>query len=121
MLQVLAIDDSLTIRSILTETLQQAGFEVTTAVDGVDGLTKYQAKQADVVITDINMPELDGFGVIDGIRKGDKKPTVPIMVLSTESAPELKDRARRAGASGWIVKPFSEESLIAALKRVTGV
>lgn len=120
MLNVLAIDDSLTIRALLTEALEQAGCTIETAVDGEDGLEKFQASNPHVVITDINMPKLDGFGVIDGIRKGDHNARVPIMVLTTESSQELKARAREAGASGWIVKPFSADSLLSALKRITG-
>lgn len=120
-IKVLAIDDSFTIRTLLTQSLEQSGFTVTTAVDGKDGLQKFENSDADVVITDVNMPNLDGFGVIDGIRESHKNSNVPILVLTTESSQTLKDRARRAGASGWIVKPFSDDTLVAALKRVTGV
>ena len=118
---VLAIDDSRTIRTLLAATLEENGFAVTTAVDGVDGLEKFAESPPNVVITDINMPRLDGFGVIEGIRGGKRAKTVPIIVLSTESAAELKDRARKAGATGWIVKPFDEASLVSVLKRITGV
>ncbi|MGB3553484.1 MAG: response regulator [Jannaschia sp.] len=118
---VLAIDDSRTIRSLLAATLEEYDFDVTTAVDGVDGLEKFADASPNVVITDINMPRLDGFGVIEGIRSGKRNKTVPIIVLSTESAAELKDRARKAGATGWIVKPFDEASLVSVLKRITGV
>ncbi|WP_299815755.1 response regulator [uncultured Jannaschia sp.] len=119
--QVLAIDDSRTIRSLLAATLEEYDFEVTTAVDGVDGLEKFAETSPRVVITDINMPNLDGFGVIEGIRGGSVNKTVPIIVLSTESGADLKDRARRAGATGWIVKPFDETSLVSVLKRITGI
>ena len=74
----------------------------------------------DVVITDINMPNLDGFGVIEELRGDGINSKVPILVLTTESAPEMKARARDAGATGWITKPFDDQSLIFALKRVTG-
>lgn len=117
---VLAIDDSRIIRTLLTATLEENGFAVVTAEDGVDGLEKFADATPDVVITDINMPRLDGFGVIERIRGGDRARTVPIMVLSTESAAALKSRAREAGATGWIVKPFDEASLVSALRRVTG-
>ncbi|SLN49142.1 response regulator [Roseisalinus antarcticus] len=118
--KVLAIDDSRTIRELLRVSLEGAGFEVTSAEDGVDGVSRFPDVAPDVVITDINMPNMDGFGVIDAIRKGAVNSTVPILVLTTESAPELKARAREAGATGWIVKPFDDTSLISVLKRVSG-
>lgn len=120
-ISVLAIDDSRTIRSLLKATLEDCDFDVTTAVDGVDGLEKFAQDPPRVVITDINMPRLDGFGVIEAIRSGTVSRTVPIIVLSTESGPDLKARARQAGATGWIVKPFEEASLVSVLKRITGV
>ena len=119
-IRVLAIDDSRTIRHLLSETLVEAGFDVTTAEDGVDGVEVFQDAEADVVITDINMPNMDGFGVISSIRKGEVNNKVPILVLTTESGDDLKMRARDAGATGWIVKPFDDISLISALNRVTG-
>lgn len=118
---VLAIDDSRTIRTLLDVTLGEYGFSVTTAEDGVEGLETFATSQPDVVITDINMPRLDGFGVIEGIRGGTTNRSVPIIVLSTESGEDLKMRARKAGATGWVVKPFEEASLVSVLKRITGV
>lgn len=118
---VLAIDDSFTIREMVSQTLRDAGYEVTTANDGVDGVDTFEDGTFDAVITDINMPRMDGFGVIETIRGGDSKDArVPILVLTTESGPKLKDRARQAGATGWIVKPFDDEALISILDRVTG-
>jgi len=117
---ILAIDDSRTIRTLLTMTLEKAGFAVTTAVDGVDGVEKFQSGEADLVITDVNMPNKDGFGVIDDIRKGTINRAVPVLVLTTESGAALKDKARQAGATGWIVKPFDDEALVSVVKRLTG-
>lgn len=117
---VLAIDDSRTIRTLLTVALEKAGFRVTTAVDGVDGVAKFQQVEADLVITDVNMPNKDGFGVIEDIRQGAVNAAVPVLVLTTESGAALKERARAAGATGWIVKPFDDESLIAVIRRLTG-
>lgn len=117
---ILAIDDSRTIRALLTATLEKAGFAVTTAVDGVDGVAKFQETQADLVITDVNMPNKDGFGVINDIRQGQVNRAVPVLVLTTESGAALKDRARKAGATGWIVKPFDDEALVSVIKRLTG-
>ncbi|EAQ45410.1 MULTISPECIES: response regulator [Rhodobacterales] len=118
--KVLAIDDSRTIRNLLAATLEEAGFEYVSAVDGREGVDMYDDVAPDVVITDINMPNLDGFGVIEELRGTDINSKVPILVLTTESAPEMKARARNAGATGWITKPFDDASLIFALKRVTG-
>ena len=120
-LKVLAIDDSRTIRELLRSLMEAAGFEFTSAVDGVDGVARYADVRPDVVITDINMPNMDGYGVIDAIRKGTIDNSVPILVLTTESGDTLKARARSAGATGWIVKPFDDASLINVVRRVTGV
>ncbi|MEL6639801.1 MAG: response regulator [Pseudomonadota bacterium] len=117
---ILAIDDSRTIRALLTATLEKAGFAVTTAVDGVDGVEKFQQAQADLVITDVNMPNKDGFGVIDDIRQGSVNRAVPVLVLTTESGAALKERARKAGATGWIVKPFDDDALVSVIRRLTG-
>lgn len=117
---ILAIDDSRTIRTLLTMTLEKAGFAVTTAVDGVEGVEKFQDAKADLVITDVNMPNKDGFGVIEDIRNGTVNRAVPVLVLTTESGAALKDRARKAGATGWIVKPFDDDALVSVIKRLTG-
>ena len=116
---VLTIDDSRTMREMLNHALVQAGYTVIQAVDGVEGLEVLQANGADVVITDINMPRLDGFGFIEGVRRNEKYRAIPILVLTTESDAEKKNRARQAGATGWIVKPFDPTKLIDAIERVT--
>lgn len=120
-LKVLAIDDSKTIRELLRSVMEEAGFDFSSAVDGVDGIERYAEVRPDVVITDINMPNLDGYGVIDAIRKGSIDNQVPILVLTTESGDKLKARARDAGATGWIVKPFDDISLVSVIRRVTGM
>lgn len=119
-LKVLAIDDSRTIRELLRQVMEAAGFHFAAASDGVEGVARYAELRPDVVITDINMPNLDGYGVIDAIRKGSTHSTVPILVLTTESGDALKARARAAGATGWIVKPFDDVSLVSVVRRVTG-
>lgn len=120
-LHVLAIDDSRTMRDLLRIALEQAGFDVTTAEDGLDGLERLRFAAPDIIITDINMPRLDGFGVIEAVRGLREAASVPILVLSTESSAEMKDRARRAGATGWIVKPFDDQRLVSAIRRVARV
>ncbi|MCF8509953.1 MAG: response regulator [Rhodobacteraceae bacterium] len=120
-LRILAIDDSRTMREMLKSSLSAAGFEVHTADDGLHGLDRMAEVDPDVVITDINMPRLDGFGVIEAVRRGTVRPRRPILVLTTESAPELKSRAREAGATGWIVKPFDDQRLIGAIRRIASI
>lgn len=118
--KVLAIDDSRTIRELLRHSIEEAGFAFFSANDGVEGVEQFEQLTPDVVITDINMPNKDGYGVIDDIRRSSENSTVPILVLTTESSDEAKARARTAGATGWIVKPFNDASLISVLHRVTG-
>lgn len=118
-LTVLTVDDSRTMRDMLALTLGGAGYRVVQAVDGVDGLERLEAEGADVVVTDINMPRLDGFGFIEGVRADPRRRGLPILVLTTESDPAKKDRARQAGATGWIVKPFDPDKLLGAVRRVT--
>lgn len=117
--KVLAVDDSITIRSMLQHTLTAAGFSVDLANDGEHGLEVLREFKPDVIITDINMPRLDGFGFIEKVRAEGEWRATPILVLTTESAPELKARARTAGATGWIVKPFDEAKLVSAVHRVS--
>lgn len=119
-LKVLAIDDSRTIRSLVQRVMEEAGYTCICAQDGVLGVARFQEEHPDVVITDINMPNMDGFGVISTIRNGSTNRNVPILVLTTESADHLKDRARKAGATGWIVKPFEDSTFISVIQRVTG-
>ena len=115
---VLTIDDSRTMRDMLKMALVDAGYHVIQAVDGVDGLETLSAEGADVVITDINMPRLDGFGVIEGVRADPNHRATPVLVLTTESDAAKKQRARDAGATGWIVKPFDPVKLVEAVRRV---
>lgn len=93
---------------------------VTTADDGGQGIAAFLHGTFDAVVTDLNMPNLDGFGVIEAIRGGTHNRRVPILVLTTETGPELRSRARVAGATGWITKPFDDAALVSVLRRVTG-
>ena len=119
-ISVLAVDDSRTMRDMINLALASEGFEVHLAEDGEHGLEVLDDLDPDVIITDINMPRLDGFGFIDAIRLRDDTRTTPILVLTTESSAELKSRARTAGATGWIVKPFAQDKLVRALRMVAG-
>lgn len=116
---VLTVDDSRTMRDLLFITLSEAGYRVVQAVDGVDGLEVLESETPDVIVTDINMPRLNGFGFIENVRRGGRHRAPPILVLTTESDAEKKGRARRAGATGWIVKPFDPAKLVDAVRRVT--
>lgn len=115
---VLAVDDSLTMRELLKSALSQAGYAVTLASDGQDALARLAEAAPDLILTDLNMPRLDGFGLIAAVRSGRQAAHVPILVLTTETGPDLKDRARRIGATGWIGKPFDDASLVATIRRV---
>ena len=115
---ILTVDDSRTMRDMLRLALIDAGFDVIQAEDGVHGLEVLEGSSPDVIITDINMPRMDGFGFIEGVRSHNKYRGVPILVLTTESDPAKKDRDRQAGATGWIVKPFTPTKLVDAIRRV---
>lgn len=117
---VLAVDDSRTMRDMIRMALIPAGFTVHVAEDGVHGIEVLEDIDPDAIITDINMPRMDGFGFIDAVRDQEEHRATPILVLTTESAPELKTRARNAGATGWIVKPFDPAKLVKALQMVAG-
>jgi two-component system chemotaxis response regulator CheY len=105
-------------RDMLRLALADAGFRVVQAEDGVHGLEVLQGERPNVIVTDINMPRMDGFGFIENVRSNARYRAIPILVLTTESDAEKKDRARRAGATGWIVKPFDPVRLVEAVRRV---
>lgn len=117
---VLTVDDSPSIRRMIAMTLTEAGYRVIEASDGADGLAKATAQPVDAIITDQNMPGLDGLGMIRALRAHPVGRGVPVIFLSTESQESLKDQARAAGALGWMVKPFTQEKLLAVVKKVLG-
>jgi len=117
--RILTIDDSKTIRDMLMLTLSDAGFDVLQAVDGQDGLDVLGDDRVDVIITDINMPRMDGYEVIRRLRDNAVHKTTPILVLTTESDLDKRNLARDAGATGWMVKPFDPERLIATVRKVS--
>lgn len=118
--RVMTVDDSASIRQMVMFTLQQGGYDVIEAVDGRDGLAKLRGAICDLIITDLNMPNLDGIGMIREVRKDSTHRTVPIVMLTTESQEERKQEGKTAGATGWLVKPFKPEQLLAVVKRVIG-
>lgn len=117
--RILTIDDSKTIRDMLRLTLLDAGFEVHQAVDGQEGAGILDKETFDVVITDINMPKMDGYGVIRHMRSMPVHNNTPILVLTTESEGSKRSIAREAGATGWLVKPFDPEALVATIHKVS--
>ncbi len=117
--RILTIDDSKTIRDMLMLTLADAGFDVLQAIDGQDGIEVLGDQRVDVVITDINMPKMDGYEVIRSLRRSPVHKSTPILVLTTESDTEKRNLAREAGATGWMVKPFDPERLVATIRKVS--
>ena len=118
MRQILTVDDSASIRQMVSFTLTKAGYQVTEAVDGKDGLSKAGTKKVDLIITDLNMPAMDGIQMITEVRKLPGYGFTPILMLTTESQAEKKDAGRKAGATGWIVKPFNADQLIAVVQKL---
>ncbi|HEV7718215.1 MAG TPA: response regulator [Arsenicitalea sp.] len=117
-MRVLTVDDSRTILAMLHHTLSNAGFEVLQAEDGQKGLDVLKKEHVDVVITDINMPVMDGIEFIKHVRAGGQHNSLPILILTTETSQDKRDQGRAAGGTGWIVKPFDPEKLISVIHRV---
>jgi two-component system chemotaxis response regulator CheY len=117
---VLTVDDSRTVRDLLKQSLTAAGFRVVQAEDGLEGLALLVAECPDVVVTDLNMPLMDGLGFIAALRADEARRAMPVLVLTTEGGGEAKTRARAAGATGWIMKPFDPVKLVDAIRRVVG-
>lgn len=118
--KILTVDDSASIRLTTRVTLNNAGYAVTEAIDGLDGLSKLQAGEFDLVITDLNMPNMDGLTMIRELRKLPAHTGVPVIFLTTESDGEIKAQAKAAGATGWLTKPFDPESLVKIARKVLG-
>ena len=116
---ILTVDDSATIRELLLSELSGLGYRVTQAEDGINGLEMLALEPPDLIITDITMPRMDGISFIQNVRGDQRYKATPILVLTTESDPDIKDRAKRAGATGWIVKPFDPRKLAEAIRKVT--
>jgi two-component system chemotaxis response regulator CheY len=117
---ILAVDDSSSLRQMVAFSLKAAGYQVVEAVDGQDGLEKAKQQTVDLVLTDQNMPKMDGLSLIKALRGLPAYQKVPILMLTTESSDEMKSKGRAAGANGWLVKPFDPQRLIEVVKKVIG-
>lgn len=115
---ILAVDDSASMRQMVSFTLKSAGFQVTEAVDGRDAWDKAGSRHFDLVLTDQNMPHLDGIGLTRKLREHPQFKTTPILILTTESSDQMKQAGRAAGATGWMVKPFDPAKLIEVIRKV---
>ena len=117
---ILAVDDSSSLRQMVAFSLKAAGYQVVEAVDGQDGLDKARQQVVDLVLTDQNMPRMDGLALIKTLRTLPTYAKTPILMLTTESSDEMKSKGRAAGANGWLVKPFDPQRLIEVVKKVIG-
>ncbi|WP_444994879.1 response regulator [Aliikangiella sp. IMCC44359] len=120
MTKILAVDDSASMRQMVTFTLKSAGFEVAEAADGVEALKAAQSESFDIVISDVNMPNMDGLTLVKELRGLANYKFTPILMLTTESSGDKKQAGRAAGATGWIVKPFNPDQLLATVNKVIG-
>jgi len=117
---ILAVDDSGSLRQMVAFSLKAAGYDVVQAVDGQDGLNKAKEKTVDLVLTDQNMPIMDGLTLIKNLRELGSYKKIPILMLTTESSDEMKAKGKAAGANGWLVKPFDPKRLIEVVQKVIG-
>ncbi len=118
--RILTVDDSASVRLTTKMSLTSAGYEVTEAVDGADGLAKAQGQPFDLILTDLNMPGMNGLTMIEELRKRPDQTGIPIIFLTTESDADMKSRAKAAGATGWLTKPFDPEQLVRVVRKVLG-
>jgi two-component system, chemotaxis family, chemotaxis protein CheY len=118
--KIMTVDDSASIRQMVSFTLKQHGYEVIEAVNGTEALRKLKQKKIDMLITDINMPETDGISLIKMVRDDPSYRFIPIIILTTGSQTEKKEEAKAAGATGWLVKPFRPDQLAAVVRKVMG-
>ena len=118
MADILVVDDSASMRQMVAFTLKQAGFGVTEAKDGVEGLNQASSKQFDMVISDVNMPNKNGIELTADLRAKPEYKFIPILLLTTESAGDVKMKGKAAGATGWVVKPFNPQTLTDTVNRV---
>lgn len=117
---ILTVDDSPSIRQMVSFSLKSAGYEVIEAVDGLDGLDKAKSKSVNLILSDQNMPKMDGISMIKALRAMPQYKSVPILMLTTESSDAMKAQGKAAGATGWLVKPFDPPKLLEVVKKVIG-
>jgi len=117
---ILAVDDSASMRQMVSFTLKGAGYNVVEAVDGVDALNKAKAQTFDCIVTDVNMPNKDGITLIKELRALSNYKFTPMLMLTTESGMDKKQQGKEAGATGWIVKPFNPDQLLKTINKVMG-
>ena len=117
---ILTVDDSVSIRQMVTVILQGAGFSVLEAVDGADGLEKAKSRPINLVLTDQNMPRMDGISLVKALRGLPQYRATPILMLTTESGDAMKAQGKAAGATGWLVKPFNPQRLLEVVNKVLG-
>jgi len=117
---IMTVDDSASIRQMVSFTLKQAGYDVVEAVDGEDAMKKLRASGVNMLVTDLNMPNMDGIELIRQVRQEPRYKFMPIIMLTTESQTAKKQEGKAAGATGWIVKPFKPEQLLAVVRKVLG-
>lgn len=120
MATILAVDDSASMREMVSFTLKSAGFDVTEAEDGVDALSKANGSSFNLVLADVNMPNMDGITLIKELRSLPSYKFTPMLMLTTEAGADKKAEGKAAGATGWIVKPFNPDQLVATIKKVLG-
>ena len=118
MASILAVDDSASMRQMVSFTLRSSGYDVIEAIDGQDALDKLGDRHVDLVLTDQNMPRMDGLTLIRELRGVDRFKRTPILMLTTESSDEMKQAGRAAGATGWMVKPFDPQRLLEIISKV---
>jgi two-component system chemotaxis response regulator CheY len=116
--KILVVDDSESIRMLVSTILETAGFEVDRAIDGADALAQLEGQNFSLIITDLNMPRMDGISLVKEVRVTQHHNRVPIIMLTTESQATFKEQARAAGATGWIVKPFAADKLLTVINKV---
>ncbi|MBR9972473.1 response regulator [Magnetospirillum sulfuroxidans] len=118
--KVISVDDSASVRQMVSFTLESNGYQVITAIDGQEAFNRLKTEQVDMVITDLNMPNMDGITLIKSLRALPGYKFTPMILLTTESQEQRKQEGRAAGATGWIVKPFEQDKLLAVVKKVLG-
>jgi len=117
---IMTVDDSVSVRMMVSFSLKGAGFDIVEAVNGIDALKKLDEHDINMVVADVNMPEMDGIQFVRKMRAHPKYKFTPVVMLTTESHESMKDKGREAGATGWIVKPFKPDQLISIVRKVLG-